>query len=578
MIAAAVRKARRLADDPVLRRWLLSQSWRKRHQQAFEAHRPPYLQGHLPLGHEAVPPATAASFRTLDGGSPQRPVELPLPGETIRLHPGEAGLLFDRPYSDIETQLAVYRFAWLPLLAGSIEEAWTEALWREFEKRFSSPDDSWAWHPYTAAERAINLLDYSAQHGLPGSRNDTLALLNRHVSAIAARLEYFGDHNTSNHLSNNGRGLYRIGLDLGLPAASEIGHRILLAEADRIFRPSGVLREGSTHYHLLLARNYIDAFLAARSQGRPETESFGEIARRALAVLSQLVLPGGLPLVGDISPDCPPAFLACLLPEGDLHSGWAARLSSADRWAVKALRDGAPAVSVDQLASDGWVRFSAGEWSALWHVAPTGWTPAAGHAHQDIGSFEAHWGAMPLFVDPGRGAYGETGEAGFFTSALAHNTLTVAGHDPYPPNKPYYDEEFRRSICGPRPHIQRRDEGVSIFFDGFRRVAGAGRVERSFRFRRDTLTIIDTVEGTARLPVARRLYTPWPTALLEGQAVISTPSGPFQVEAESPLVVTATKRWTAYGVAEPAFLIEATADVPLPTCLTLQVKRAGTER
>ena len=85
-----------------------------------------------------------------------------------------------------------------------------------------------------------------------------------HAPAILGALEYFGDSYTSNHLANNGRGLFLLGLALGDAASADIGGRILLNEAKRIFLPSGVLREGSTHYHALLARNYAVAAEAAR--------------------------------------------------------------------------------------------------------------------------------------------------------------------------------------------------------------------------------------------------------------------------------------------------------------------------
>ena len=48
----------------------------------------------------------------------------------------------------------------------------------------------------------------------------------------------------------------------------------------------------------------------ARKFDRPETDTLGQIAGRALSVCPLFDLPGGLPLIGDISPDCPPDYLA----------------------------------------------------------------------------------------------------------------------------------------------------------------------------------------------------------------------------------------------------------------------------
>ena len=105
--------------------------------------------------------------------------------------------------------------------------AWVQALWDVWRGSFSRPGKDWAWHPYTAAERAINLLDLARTRGLPGPVDETVSLLAVHAAEIHRRLEYFGDHDTSNHLSNNGRALYRIGLALGLDWAARAGAEIL---------------------------------------------------------------------------------------------------------------------------------------------------------------------------------------------------------------------------------------------------------------------------------------------------------------------------------------------------------------
>ena len=88
-------------------------------------------------------------------------------------------------------------------------------------------------------------------------RDDTCCIA-VHAYSILHRLEYFGEHHTSNHLANNGRGLYLIGAILNDEELLSLGGKILTAEIQRIFLPSGVLREGSTHYHALLAKNLVE--------------------------------------------------------------------------------------------------------------------------------------------------------------------------------------------------------------------------------------------------------------------------------------------------------------------------------
>ncbi len=419
MLESLTRKARQLANDRVLRRWLFQRVLgMTTGEPPFTPHHPPYLDGLLPLEPETADNNQAYAGLATD--PPTAPIHLELPGRTVTVDPGGEDALFRQTFSDTETLLALHRFAWLPL-GKNIDPAWVQALWTAWRGQFGKPSDGWPWHPYTAAERVINILDYAAKAGLPSPVDETINVLAAHGPAIAERLEYFGDHHTSNHLSNNGRGLYRLGLELGLERAADMGRLILVNEAERIFSDSGILREGSSHYHLLLCRNYVDAWRAARNHQDAGEAQLRNMAFRALAVITGLRLGGGMPLVGDISPDCPPDFLA----------GW---LDEAIRQDFPDLSQSRP--SQEALRDDGWLRADFGPWSGLWHCAPGGWSFMPGHGHQDCGGFELHYGDQPVFIDPGRGAYGDSGDAALYRSGQVHNTLLVDGNYPYPANKP----------------------------------------------------------------------------------------------------------------------------------------------
>ena len=239
-------------------------------------------------------------------------VKIDLPGLTIDVSSDNPGALFDRDYPDLETLLAAHRFAWVPLAGPGVDIGWINTIWEAWIGRYNTDRNGWPWHAYTAAERAINIIDFADRFGLPGNREDTVQSLAGHAESIRNNLEYFGEHYTSNHLSNNGRGLLRIGVALGIEEYAEDGAKIMIAEAGRIFGRSGLLNEGSSHYHLLVTRNYIDAWLAADKAGIEHAPVLKDIAERAVAAVSGLCLPGGMPLIGDISPDAPPAYFAFL--------------------------------------------------------------------------------------------------------------------------------------------------------------------------------------------------------------------------------------------------------------------------
>jgi hypothetical protein len=561
MIQTFFRKARQVADDPVLRLWLGRRLiGRAAKPASFRRHRPPYLDG---LDLSKTEPTEARIFRPLAAPPPVGPIELPLAGTTLKLNPGDEHGVFQRDYDDVETLLALHRFAWVPLVEGSgVTASWLQALWGAWRKSHGDPDNGWAWHPYTASERAINLLDLAERKGLPDPVEDTVAVLANHADVIFDTLEYFGDHNTSNHLVNNGRGLYRLGLALGLDWAIEAGARILREEAKRIFMKSGILREGSSHYHLLIARNYADAWLAARQHGRAEEEELRDITAKALAVIPWLILPGGLPLIGDISPDCPPEYLIGLV---GTESGWIAGLDKNDKAALMALINDTTPASADDLCDDGWLRFAHGPWSGLWHTAPGGFSQAPGHGHQDADGFELHLEGLPIFVDPGRGAYGEDGDAAFYRSAHAHNTITIDNAEPYPVNKPYYDDAFRREVAGPKPALQGGGDEVVLNLHGFQRIKGIGGMTRQWRFIKNTMTLTDRLEGEGTHRITRRFFTSLDTEPGAGGVVLRGGNKTFHLHShDATATTTPATLWHAYGAGHPGTVIELTGDAPLP--------------
>lgn len=564
MIAAVKRKLSQMMTDATLRRWMVARALgRVVSPPAFTPGHPPYLDS-LELG--APPPPQPQLWTQASGDRPAAPIVLPLPGETVTLAPGEADALFSRTFADLETQLAVYRFAWLPLLGPQVDPAWVSALWQAWCVRHGTPGLGWDWHPYTAAERAINILTFARLHGLPGIIGDTLTILAAHGPAIAARLEYGGEHYTGNHLSNNGRGLYLLGLALGWETCAQLGLKILLTEAERIFSPSGVLREGSSHYHLLLTRSYISAWLAAR--GRPETTALEFICRRALAVLPHFALQGGLPLVGDISPDCPPTFLTGLFAP-TTGAGWVEWLSAEERAAIAALGG---RVDMAALAADGWLRADYGDFCGLWHASPQGWPFMPGHGHHDLGSFELHWYGLPLFIDPGRGGYGETGEAALYRSAAVHNLLQVDSADPTAANRPYYDDAFRQQDGGGGTNLKLLVDGVQLSHHGFRR-QGVTQANRLWRFTATRLIIEDEIKGSGRRRLTRRLVTPWPVRITDGTAMVETPAGILRVTADGILAAGPITRWSAYGAGVPAtaITVETTRDLPWRGSMVVEV-------
>jgi hypothetical protein len=565
MMDALVRKARQVLDDPVLRLWLL------RRCIGLEPPPPGFITGHPPYLGDGPEQHFSVAVTDIPAGSfaaPTENIRIQLPGQSVELSPDNPSALFAKSYTDLETLLGAHRFAWVPVAGKNLAPDWVAALWQCWADAYGDGDSGWPWHAYTVAERAINIIDFSRRFGVPGEHDATVALLARHAGIIRNGLEYFGEHYTSNHLSNNGRGLLRIGTALGLSDHAATGAKIMVAEAGRIFGRSGVLREGSTHYHLLVTRNYIDAWLDARAAGLADAGMLREIAERAIAAISGLRLPGGLPLIGDISPDVSPRFLGCFIGAGNADT-WPGILDPDRQQNASAILGSVSPVSPDRLADDGWHRFGAARWHALSYVPPDGWPPMPGHGHQDLGSFELHDENLPVIVDPGRDSY-----ASFrYEEAAAHNGLTIDGNAPTPVNRPYYADVFRHRIIGAFPQMQRTRDGRILRAAGFEYLKSVESAEREWRFTDSTVEILDRIGGRGRHVICRRLCTPLAVTRDGDTAIMSDGSSAYRVSPGAAFRLEETTCWSAYGEGRPATQIVSEVRGSLPFEGVIRIER-----
>ena len=197
-----------------------------------------------------------------------------------------------------------------------------------------------------------------------------------------------------------------------------------------------------------------------------------------------------------------------------------------------------------------------------------------GHGHQDVGGFELHVRDQPVFIDPGRGHYGETDASAVYRSGSVHNTLLVDRADPYPPNKPYYDEKFRRYIGGPVPELKRSCDSVSLTHYGFKRLKGGGSVSRDFSFSDNSVVVRDRVEGQGSHRISRSLCTPLDFSEEATGLVLKGKNVSFRLSGdETHFCVTAGKCWKAYGESVPInfITIETRASLPWSAFLKLEI-------
>jgi len=270
------------------------------------------------------------------------------------------------------------------------------------------------------------------------------------------------------------------------------------------FRPDGVHREASTHYHVIALRSFVGARENARRHGIAFPAGFDERLARACAFAVHCARPDGtIPALSDADTGDYGPLLA---------------------QAAEALGDETLRTPAERNVS-----FPDGGY----HVQRSGWGPRdrylifdcgplgdGGHGHYDLLSFEAHGGGRPLVVDPGRGSYSEgpPNLRRWFRGTRAHNTVCVDGLDqtPYTRGRP----------SGPVAHgrllFRRREPGLDVLAGEARSPAYEAVHERRIAFVRDRCWVIeDRLRGERAHEYDLRFHLPPGAARIDGAGVLA---------------------------------------------------------
>jgi hypothetical protein len=556
--------------------------------------RPPYLA--------TVPNERKLSFspsRPLlawgEGPAPSRPSRIPLASRFLEI-PAASPFPWDASFEDYEDAAALHRFAWLlpEVLSWSRSgtsrmEAWEQfrALALGWATKHPTPGLTAAWHAYTASERLCNWTLTALALGESLREDDELwSSIRIQGEHLRLNLEYHGERLTGNHLSNNGRALYLCGLACDESAWAAEGREILLHELERLFLDPRFLREGASHYQFLVARNFCEALWAARTAGDRATEAAlsPAVARMAEGCRFFLVRTPlekwTIPLIGDISPDCPPDWLTGVPWVASALSGAAPPpgIPPERGWheLFPALTRITSAETPRLPPSAAWGRVDLRDWTLMAHVNPDGFPYYPGHAHQDTGAFVAYYRGAEVVVDAARRRYLDDESGRWGASCWAHSLLSVDRLDPAPNWRNIYPADFIERRAGRKPGLEARGDGVTIIHGGFRRSSGVGEYKRSISILDDaSLAVSDEIEGTGRHRVDLVFHFAGRASMMDG--VVAVEGDGWRGRLTLPQEFADISIWNApqdsesfgwradrYGGKLPAAAIVAGAEIPLP--------------
>jgi hypothetical protein len=473
-----------------------------------------FPQDVLELPRSGSSAASPPSFRSLEVP--------PLPAERPEEESLPSTLPWEGRYDDPEELFLAHRFGWaLMLLASGVSDAGLVRLLEMADIwRSSHPceEGKLGWDSYSVAERLVHWLFLISaakrRCQLDGELIGRLeASLLEHAEFLLGHLEFRGA-STNNHLVNDARALYLAGVCLSDVRLQEAGRKILDFGARNIFTSSGFLREGSTHYHLLLTRAFLEVLWAGRAAGDDELwERLRDSVAAMVRVAAFLQSRDDLALVGDVSPDFPPEFHGGVAAVGARLLGQDSPPLPRERgWHSLFIEDVEAPLTAgstqnvprkESYPDAGYHRFVCGDWTLFLYLNPLGYVPSWSHGHADVLGFVLHFRNMPFVVDAGRATYKDNHLGRYGRSGRSHSAVLVDGleaclahgHNGYiPAMLPDY---YERS---PGFSVEEMAGGfrIRVLCRGFERIQPGLAASRIFELAGSRFSVTDEISGTGR--------------------------------------------------------------------------------
>lgn len=514
-------------------------------------------------------PAVEGPFEAVPGFLKRIP---PLPGHSKPVSRTLAELRPPPPLvgEDIERWHSLHRWGWMiGALDNVLAEPEIPLYASTWAADFSGKPEDAAWESYSLSERIANICVLAAIHnGLRDAASLETALL-QWAHLLDRRLECYGQR-TNNHVLNNARALYLLGAFADLVYYRTLA-RALLAEWLAVLVPGGCLREGSSHYHLLVLRWLNDVLWAARSCADRETIATVEPIVSAMRDVGRLLVtePGACVRVGDVSPDITPRALRDFTTRAYGDEAW----------------PDPPAIGLHHRGE--WWRWQSDDAVIVWRLPSSPTPPHPTHAHADLTSFTLTVHGEPVVIDSGRYDYTRSPQGMFGTTAVAHSVLLLDGFGPVAAAIGAIDARaiHRTSLevhSDGAPHGAR----LVIRHNGFARVARDVHHERSFDVQPGSVRIVDRLDGRGAHSVSL-VFPLGPDFVVSNSAGLSWVLGhangvsvTLDIELPDAVVATVTalagqdvpvvSGWDcpAYGSREPSTTLALQFPVTLPLVVT----------
>lgn len=433
-------------------------------------------------------------------------------------------------FNDEEDIFSLHRFGWLlPIISSGI----SHSEWHELKDLIvawirANPykDQNVGWDSYSVSERIVNwIIIISAIKGVILERDEKIRAIYQSISEqtkiLWERLEFRGSA-TNNHLINNGRALYLAGAFLNNNKVLETGREILRSTGPNMFTGSGFLREGSSHYQILLARTFMEVLWCAGAiSDRKLTRDLFDFTKRVVNCAEYFLSEDPFPIFGDISPDFPPDFHSGLSSVAELLfndspcpkardydpvTGWHKLFVFPDSRAYnyKTGKQNASAFNSPEVISypdAGHYKIITGSYCIYIYSNPLGYVPEWSHGHSDLGGFVMYWHGQPFLVDCGRLNFQNTSKGSYGRSVRSHNSISIDGYEPcITHGLNGFAQLMLKEYIGPPPEVKITESHntvkVQIELSGFKRIQKDIIIRRTLYCEPKKVFIEDEISGS----------------------------------------------------------------------------------
>lgn len=336
---------------------------------------------------------------------------------------------------------------------------------------------------YSASERLSNLILFICYHKFSNYNFEELKkIILAHIEIIIRNIEY-KKNLTNNHILNNFRALILSSIFINDKKLFKSSIKSFINFYSLIFDNDGQIREGSSHYHLVIHNWIEDIYFFSKNSFFENKNDMTDSIKKISEYLYKVRLTSSLFAklyydyeinIGDISPDLHPKFILN-------------KITNLYLFEFKNKKN-------NNIFNSNWAFICNKKLTFISKVSKNIIINNNFHHHNDLTSFILLSETVPIIIDLGKFDYTKSNISLFHHSSFSHNCLFVNEMGLYPQFffKNFLPKNYFTKLIKPNSFIKLKN-GFKIITNGFKRYDLLSKYSRKFNLYKNILYIEDEI-------------------------------------------------------------------------------------